>query len=134
MHSTRYFSAKESDKAPSEKIEIYYGTLTKQIRALKAFSLMTSAAGLLIQPAFYLKVMETGNIGFFLGIFGCVGFMAVGTPLLIHLITKKYVTYLYYDEKEDKYTAHTYSLFLRTKKVYLFINISNGCDIFLYQF
>ncbi|XP_018404465.1 PREDICTED: transmembrane protein 70 homolog, mitochondrial [Cyphomyrmex costatus] len=99
------------------KTEIYYGPLTKQIKLLKLFSLLTSSGGLLVQPFLYMKAIENDNIGVVLGIFACIGFFAITTPLLIHMITKKYVTYLYYNAKEDTYIANTYSLFARTKKL-----------------
>lgn len=101
------------------RTEIYYGTLTGQIKALKMFSLLTSAGGLLAQPFLYSKAIESGNTGAVLGIFAFIGFLTVTTPLLIHIITKKYVTHLYYDAKEDKYIANTYNLFVQTKKVYI---------------
>ncbi|XP_012534799.1 transmembrane protein 70 homolog, mitochondrial [Monomorium pharaonis] len=100
-----------------DKTEIYYGPLARQIKALKLFSLLTSCGGLMIQPILYTKAVENDNIGVVLGIFACIGFFAITTPLLIHMITKKYVTHLYYDAKEDKYIANTYSLFARTKQL-----------------
>ncbi|XP_011172646.1 transmembrane protein 70 homolog, mitochondrial [Solenopsis invicta] len=100
-----------------ERTEIYYGPLTRQIKILKLFSLLTSCGGLMIQPVVYSKAVENDNIGVVLGIFACIGFFALTTPLLIHMITKKYVTHLYYDAKEDMYIANTYSLFARTKEL-----------------
>jgi len=107
-----------------ERTEIYYGPLTRQIKALKLFSLLTSSGGLMIQPFLYSKAVENDNIGVFLGIFACIGLFAITTPLLIHMITKKYVTHLYYDTKEDIYIANTYSLFARTKEVFKNYSIS----------
>lgn len=101
-----------------EKTEIYYGTLTRQVRALKLFSLLTSTGGLMAQPFLYSKAVESGNTGAVFGIFA-FGFLAITTPLLIHLITKKYVTHLYYNAKEDKYIANTYNLFVQTKEVFI---------------
>ncbi|KAL0100824.1 hypothetical protein PUN28_019302 [Cardiocondyla obscurior] len=99
----------------TERIEIYYGPLTKKIRTLKLFSLLTSCTSFIIQPFIYMKAMDDDNIGVFLGLFACIGFFAVMTPLLIHLVTKKYVTHLYYDTKKDMYIANTYNFFARTK-------------------
>lgn len=73
----------------------------------------------MVQPFFYSKAAENDNIGVIL-VFACIGFFAVTTPLLIHIITKKYVTHLYYDAKEDVYIANTYSLFARAKKVLIY--------------
>lgn len=101
------------------KTEIYHGTLTGQIKVLKMFSLLTSTGGLLVQPFLYSKAIESGNTGAVLGLFAFIGFLTITTPLLIHIITKKYVTHLYYDAKEDKYIANTYNLFVQTKKVYI---------------
>ena len=44
-------------------------------------------------------------------------FFTFATPLLIHWISKKYVTDLYYNTEKDSYTAYTYTLLLRKKKV-----------------
>jgi hypothetical protein len=80
----------------------------------------------MIQPVVYSKAVENDNIGVVLGIFACIGFFALTTPLLIHMITKKYVTHLYYDAKEDMYIANTYSLFARKKEVFKFYVYSFG--------
>lgn len=119
MYNVKYFSTKNYQETNIEKTEIYYGTLTGQVRALKFFSLLTSTGGLLAQPFLYSKAIESGNTGAVLGIFAFIGFLTVTTPLLIHLITRKYVTHLYYNAKEDKYIANTYSLFVQTKEVFI---------------
>ncbi|XP_012054676.1 PREDICTED: transmembrane protein 70 homolog, mitochondrial [Atta cephalotes] len=120
-HNIKFFhninSFSQDYQKTIERTEIYYGPLTKQIKFLKFFSLLTSSGGLMIQPFLYLKAIENGNTGAVLGLFACIGFFAITTPLLIHMITKKYVTYLYYNAKEDIYIANTYSLFARTKKL-----------------
>ncbi|XP_018342067.1 PREDICTED: transmembrane protein 70 homolog, mitochondrial [Trachymyrmex septentrionalis] len=113
FHNINSFS---QDQKTIERTEIYYGPLTKQIKFLKLFSLLTSSSSLMVQPFLYLKAVENDNIGVILGLFACVGFFAITTPLLIHMITKKYVTHLYYNAKEDIYIANTYSLFARTKQ------------------
>lgn len=116
VYNVKYFSTKSYEETSVEKTEIYYGTLTRQVRALKLFSLLTSTGGLLAQPFLYSKVVESGNTGAVLGIFA-FGVLAITTPLLIHIITKKYVTHLYYNAKEDKYIANTYNLFVQTKEL-----------------
>ncbi|KAL6254276.1 hypothetical protein P5V15_014891 [Pogonomyrmex californicus] len=112
----KYFSTKDCQKTVG-RTEIYYGPLTKHIKALKLFSLLTSTFGLSTQPFIYLKAVENDNVGALLGISACIGFLAITTPFLIHIITKKYVTHLYYDAKQDIYIANTYSLFARTKEL-----------------
>lgn len=117
FHSSVNSFSQDCQKAV-ESTEIYYGPLTRQIKTLKLFSLLTSCGGLMAQPFFYAKAVENDNVALVLGIFACIGFFAITTPLLIHMITKKYVTHLYYDAKKDVYIANTYSLFARTKKVF----------------
>ena len=46
-----------------------------------------------------------------------LSFFTFATPLLIHWMSKKYVTELLYNKIDDSYTAITYSLLLREKKV-----------------
>ncbi|XP_029175110.1 transmembrane protein 70 homolog, mitochondrial [Nylanderia fulva] len=116
VYNVKYFSTKSYEETYMDRTEIYHGTLTRQVRALKLFSLLTSTGGLLAQPFLYLKAVESGNTGVVLGMFA-FGFLAVTTPLLIHLITKKYVTHLYYNAKEDKYIANTYNLFVQIKEL-----------------
>ncbi|XP_011879215.1 PREDICTED: transmembrane protein 70 homolog, mitochondrial [Vollenhovia emeryi] len=99
------------------RIEIYYGPLTRQVKVLKLFTLLTSSSCLAVQPFLYLKATDTDNIGVLLGMFAFFGFLAITTPLLIHSVTKKYITRLYYDAKEDVYIADTYNLFARTSQL-----------------
>ncbi|XP_072752625.1 transmembrane protein 70 homolog, mitochondrial [Anoplolepis gracilipes] len=115
VYNVKSFSTK--NETFMGKTEIYHGTLTRQVKALKIFSLLTSTGGLLSQPFLYSKAIESGNTGAVLGIFAFMGFLTITTPLFIHIVTKKYVTHLYYDAKEDKYIANTYSLFLKTKEL-----------------
>jgi len=94
---------------------VYQGMLAEQMKRLKLFSLTTSAMGLAMQPVLLQKSAEiplAGNIA----VFGMVGFFTFGTPFLIHLIAKKYVTELIYDPQSDTYQAGTWSFFMRKKK------------------
>ena len=59
----------------------------------------------------------TGNLGLALASGAFLTFFTFATPLLIHWVSKKYVTELLYNKIEDSYTAITYSLLLRKKKV-----------------
>lgn len=133
VHNLRCFSTEDGEKAPGRIIEIYYGSLTKRIRSLKLFSLFTSAGGLLFQPFIYMKAVESGNTEVVIGIFAIVSFFAVSTPILLNMVTKKYVTHMYYDISEDKYIANTYNLFVVRKKVFIYIllqhfsNHTHGC-------
>ena len=62
--------------------------------------------------------MQSGqNIGLVLAAGSFISFFTLATPFLIHFVSKKYVTELYYNRQDDSYTAVTYSILLRQKKV-----------------
>jgi transmembrane protein 70 len=96
--------------------EIYSGILSTQIKLVKAFSLTTSLIGVSCQTLLYSYAGNT-NIGVMLASGAFLSFFTFVTPVLIHSISKKYVTKLYYNQVEDKYTAIVYNIFIRPKKI-----------------
>lgn len=46
-----------------------------------------------------------------------VGFFTFVTPILLHLVCKKYVITLDYDATKNEYSAVTYTFFMRKKIV-----------------
>lgn len=97
-------------------VQVYYGNLTPQIRAVKIFSLLSSVTGLASQP---ILIQQVPNLGtpIVVALFGFVGFFTFVTPFLLHMITKKYVTHIYFDFSTGKYSAICLTLFLREKKI-----------------
>ena len=95
--------------------EIYNGILSTQIKLVKSFSLMTSCIGIGFQPVLY--TYSSANAAVVLGAGAFLGFFTFATPLLIHSFSKKYVTKLYYNQVEDKYTAVVYNIFVKPKKI-----------------
>jgi transmembrane protein 70 len=97
-------------------IQVYYGNLTPQIRAVKIFSLLSSVAGLASQP---ILVNQMPNLGtpVVVALFGFVGFFTFVTPFLLHLITRKYVTHIYFNSDTEMYSAVCLNFFLRKKTV-----------------
>lgn len=97
-------------------IQVYYGSLTPQIRAVKVFSLLSSVAGLAAQP---VLIHEMPNLGtpIVVCLFGFVGFFTFVTPFLLHMITKKYVTHIYLNSGTGNYSAVCLDFFLREKTV-----------------
>jgi len=95
--------------------EIYNGILSTQIKLVKTFSLTTSCIGLAVQPV--LWTYSTANTAVVVGAGAFLGFFTFVTPLLIHSFSKKYVTKLYYNQVEDKYTAVVYNIFVKPKKI-----------------
>lgn len=111
----RHFASKIREDKNLERI--YYGPLTPQIKAVKVFSLSSSLAGLLAQPIIIREAATIGSTSLIIALCSVVGFFTFVTPLLLHLITKKYVTEVLYDPKTSTYEATTISFFLTPKKV-----------------
>ena len=68
----------------------------------------------------------TGSLGVAAAGGAFFSFFTFATPLLIHWVSKKYVTELLYNKIEDSYTAITYSLLLKKKKVSLNLKSSKS--------
>ncbi|XP_014247854.1 transmembrane protein 70 homolog, mitochondrial [Cimex lectularius] len=102
----------------SEEDNVYNGPLKRQIHSVKLFSLATSVGGLLVQPVIFQRAAELeASTASIVGVCSFVGFFTFVTPLLLHLVTRKYVLNITYSSKEDSYTATVYTLFLRRKNV-----------------
>merc|ERR1712083_716677 len=108
--------------------EIYNGILSTQIKLVKGFSLTTSCIGLACQPVL-LSFSSSANAAVVLGAGAFLSFFTFATPLLIHSVSKKYVTKLYYNQVEDKYTAVVYNIFVRPKKIEFKLSDVNVPDI-----
>nr|CAH7752153.1 unnamed protein product [Callosobruchus chinensis] len=96
------------------EMQVYYGLLTPQIKAVKIFSLSSSVVGVLAQPFLYTAIATTGNIPIIVAAYSFIGFFTVGTPLLLHSITKNYITHLLYKKDTDTYMARTIGFFCQS--------------------
>ncbi|CAG9584471.1 unnamed protein product [Danaus chrysippus] len=106
----RHFASKQKEE---EKLErIYYGPLTPQIRAVKIFSVSSSAAGLAAQPIIIRESSSIGSTSLIVALCSVVGFFTFVTPILLHFITKKYVTEMHYNPETDTYRATTLNFFI----------------------
>lgn len=112
----RNYSLKQTPPI-SSSTEIYSGILTRQIRNIKVFSLCTSCLGIMAQPIIYQKMAQSSGLATIIGVSVFFSLFAIGTPLLLNLITKKYITHIKYLPEEDKYVASTYTLFLKERKL-----------------
>ncbi|XP_046959587.1 transmembrane protein 70 homolog, mitochondrial [Vanessa cardui] len=110
INSSRKFASKVNQENELERI--YYGPLTPQIKAVKIFSVSSSAAGLAAQPIILREATTIGSTSLLVALCSVVGFFTFVTPLLLHLITKKYVTEIHYDPKTLTYKATTINFFL----------------------
>lgn len=107
---------KQLSNLESKPHVIYEGALSAQLKRLKLFSMSTSSMGLLMQPMLISKISEVGKAPIAAAL-TTICFFTYGTPFLIHLLSKRYITEIIYTPATDKYTAITYSFFLRRKEV-----------------
>ena len=108
--SSALLSTSSSDNDPKGPL-IYQGTINTMVKVLKGFSVSTSVMGCAIIPLTLLYSENTAiNI-----ILSTMAMFTIFTPLLLHYITKGYVTHMYFDRNTDTYTIHTYSLLLTRK-------------------
>ncbi|XP_060520799.1 transmembrane protein 70 homolog, mitochondrial [Cylas formicarius] len=121
---TRRFSSRGTN-CPTTKTDVtqvYSGVLTPQMKRVKIFSLASSVMGIIAQPFLYNQLIDHGNMPIIVVAYSFIGFFTFVTPLLLHFITKKYVTVLEYNSKLDTYTATTLNIFCRPQKVEFKIN------------
>lgn len=95
------------------------GSLSKNIKSVKVFSLTTSFAGVIAQPMLYDQATKIGqSMPLTAAICGMVGFFTFVTPFLLHVITKKYVTELFYDPVNKEYIAEIITFFLTRQRIH----------------
>ncbi|XP_037891852.1 transmembrane protein 70 homolog, mitochondrial [Glossina fuscipes] len=92
---------------------VYCGSLNQRMRAVKILSLTTSLVGLAAQPILMEQSAKLGGTALAIFICGFAGFFTFVTPLLLHFITKKYVTEIYYNPKTEEYVATTISILMQ---------------------
>ena len=95
---------------------MYEGKLTRHVKFAKVFSLTTSVVscglqGVLVGNDAIGSLLVKIVLGSFLGSF------IIMTPLLMHWITKRYVTHMFYEKETHVFTAFTLNLFLQKKMV-----------------
>jgi len=109
-------SSQTTQNGSSDDRVIYVGTLVRMVRFVKLFSLSTSAVGISLQPYIYQNVADL-PLFVAAAVTGVASFFIFLTPVLLHIVTKRYVIEMSLNERTGKYTATTYSLFLRLKKL-----------------
>ena len=95
---------------------VYTGTLSTMVRAVKGFSITSSLVVLACQPFMYdqLANLPLGLKILMGGMFSSFIFL---TPLLLHMITKRYVTSIYFNAKTKLFTASTITFLLRNHEL-----------------
>lgn len=96
---------------------VYEGQLKDRIMATRLFSLFSSGILLIAQPVVWARASELNSVFLQAVIGGVLSFFFLGTPLLLHAFSKKYVTTLTLDPTTKTFEAETISFFLRKKKL-----------------
>jgi len=97
---------------PAKGELVYVGTMARLVRFVKLFSLSTSLMGVAVQPLIYNQVADL-HWALALCLGSVTSFFIFITPLLLHIVTKRYVTHIYWQSDADKFNAITYSFLLR---------------------
>lgn len=99
---------------------VYKGKYVSQILRVKMFSMATSVLGAATQPMLWQKGLEVSGVGVGITICSLVGIFTFVTPVLLHLVVRKYVVDILYNKETDQYTATTISPLMFRKKVTYF--------------
>lgn len=100
---------------PSKGVLVYTGRMAQYVKAVKTLSLSTSMLALLAQPAVIAAAKD--DLMFKAGLMGSISAVIVSTPALVHFVTKKYVTDVYFNEDTKVFTLAHRSFFLRRKEL-----------------
>lgn len=123
IQQQRFKSTQTNTTTSNENgVRIYYGSLAPRMKAVKVLSLTTSVVGLAAQPILMEQGMKIGGTGMAVFLCTVAGFFTFVTPLLLHFITKKYVTEIHFNPTTEEYTATTISIILKKVQVILLIN------------
>ena len=100
--------------APEPKL-VYSGPFSPAVKAIKLVSLMSSTTALFVSP-FLLAFGKEAIPLFGKSMIVSITLLASwGTTGLLHLLSRAYIHKLYYDDKQEIFTAHTTTLFCRTR-------------------
>jgi transmembrane protein 70 len=101
---------KEEETKHNGKL-VYVGQLTKQLKSAKILSLTSSLFGICLMP-FLTETLSDSGLFAKLFVFGTSGFFIFVTPLFSQLLTRRYVSRMYYNYEEKKFKAILFNFFL----------------------
>lgn len=102
-------------KAESEARIIYSGNMTRMIKKLKFFSMSTSLMGIGLQTFIILTASRGGTSSLGVIVAGITTSGVILSPLLVNLVTKRYVTELSFDASTKIFRAKSLSFLNRCK-------------------
>lgn len=95
---------------------VYEGPMTGVMRRVKYFSFTTSGMGFALQAVVLNRSLQAGEMSWKLVAASIIGTSIIMTPLLLNLLTKRYVTELHFDPNSKLFTASTLSFFNRRQQ------------------
>uniref|UniRef100_A0A224ZA53 Transmembrane protein 70 mitochondrial n=1 Tax=Rhipicephalus zambeziensis TaxID=60191 RepID=A0A224ZA53_9ACAR len=107
---------REQNNSEKNKTLVYLGSIRSTVKMVKGLSLTTSFLGILAQPIL-LQKLSGASLGATVIVVSCASFFIFVTPLMLHYITRRYVTELTYDPDTKEFNATTLSLLNRKKHI-----------------
>uniref|UniRef100_A0A023G5P9 Putative integral to mitochondrial membrane n=1 Tax=Amblyomma triste TaxID=251400 RepID=A0A023G5P9_AMBTT len=104
------------DEKSSSKMLVYLGSIRSTVKMVKSLSLTSSFLGILAQPIL-LQKLSGSSVGATVIVVSCASFFIFVTPLMLHYITRRYVTELTYDPGTKEFNATTLTLLNRKKEM-----------------
>jgi transmembrane protein 70 len=90
---------------------IYIGSLTTQLMATKFLSLSSSVLGICLTP-FLMTTMTEQSMLSKMFVYATCGFFIFVTPAVFQMLTRKYVSRLYYNYETKTFTAVMFNFFM----------------------
>lgn len=107
---------------------IYVGGLTSQLKFAKRISLSSSGLGIALLP-FLTETLSASGIFAKIFVFGTSGFFIFVTPIFSQFLGRRYVSRLFYNYEEKKFTAILLSFFIREYKLEFSLDDVNVPDL-----
>lgn len=105
----------EEEKKFNGKL-VYVGQLTTQLFRAKTLSLSSSVLGIALLP-FLNTTLTNSSIFSQAFVYGTTGFFIFVTPIFAQYLTRRYVSRIYYNYEEKKFTAVMLSFFMTEYKI-----------------
>ena len=99
-----YLRKKLPLEVPDKGKLVYVGPMAVKVKAIKILSVSTSAIALSFMPFINVQI-AVGSV---------LSCLLILQPILIHLLNKRYVTWIYYKEETNQFTASTYNFIGRS--------------------
>ena len=96
---------------------VYEGKLDKPFKAAKSLSLASSIGGAICYPIMLPKILEEASIFVAIGYTIISATFVLLSPTLIQLISKRYLTSLYYHEQTEQFTGFYKNFFMMERQV-----------------